>query len=323
MTAGEQILQYLLDAGEAQFVEVKWGKGHRNVVLFKGKKYQYKGGANLNKNLLKSILPLYISMSEKSSIHNTNTIKNEAATKIIGAFNKRINLIIDKIDVSLKGKVKSVRVIPKAVGKNQHANIDALVENSYKVARREMPSPKKFQVYAYLKFPSQQGGDDFEARTVRFSQGDAKDMLVQIVNRTMDLLQSDHEVLLKDFQITFNFIEIPEGGAACVLRDEMSILNKKSVNRVTNNDNNCFWYALVMLIFVKHPQIKQIKMGRKIRETLAKELCYKCDMEWDKPVSFDEIPTVEKKLQFNIMILDMENIPILKYNLQHLQYSDV
>ena len=35
---GEEILQYLLDAGEAQYpVEVKWGKGYRKVVMFKGK----------------------------------------------------------------------------------------------------------------------------------------------------------------------------------------------------------------------------------------------------------------------------------------------
>ena len=86
----------------------------------------------------------------------------------------------------------------------------------------------------------------------------------------------------------------------------MSILNKTSVNKVTNNDNNCFWYALVMLVYAKHPQIKQIKMGRKIRETLAMELCSHCGMEWNKSVSFDEIPMVEEQLQCNIMILDIE-----------------
>ena len=51
-------------------------------------------------------------MSSKPSKQNTNTIKNDAATKIIGAFHKRIKLKIDnKIDVSMKGKAKSVRVV--------------------------------------------------------------------------------------------------------------------------------------------------------------------------------------------------------------------
>ena len=57
---GEEILQYLLDAGEAQYpVEVKWGKGYRNVVIFQGKKYQYNGKILFNNLLLILPLPLY------------------------------------------------------------------------------------------------------------------------------------------------------------------------------------------------------------------------------------------------------------------------
>ena len=89
-------------------------------------------------------------------------------------------------------------------------------------------------------------------------------MLAQIVGRSSDFLQSDHEVLLKDFQIPLDFIEIPEGGSgtATVSRDKLSIMHKTSVNKVTNNDN-CFWYDLVMLFYAKHPQIKQLKWGGK------------------------------------------------------------
>ena len=44
LTASKEFLQYLLDAGEVQFpAEVKWGKGYRNVAMFKGKQFQYKG----------------------------------------------------------------------------------------------------------------------------------------------------------------------------------------------------------------------------------------------------------------------------------------
>jgi hypothetical protein len=52
-------------------------------------------------------------------------------------------------------------------------------------------------------------------------------------------------------------------------------------------------------------------MGRNIREKLAVELCERCGMEWNKPVSFDEIPSIEKLLNCNIMVLDIESIPIL------------
>ena len=249
--------------------------------------------------------------TNKSSNKDDDDKKAKAVNKIIGAFNKRIKLKVDKIDESMKDKVKAIKIIPTATGKNQYGNIEALIENSYKVARREIPYGKKFQVYTYLKFASQKGGDDFEVRSTKFTNKAYKEMLVQVVDRAMELLQSDHEVLLKDFQITFNFIEIPDGGASSVSREKLSILNKTSVNRVINDDNNCFWYALVMLVYTKHPQIKQIKMGRKIRTTLAMELCAHCGLEWNKPVSFDEIPIVEKKINCNIMILDIESIPIL------------
>ena len=68
-------LKYLLDNGAAEQVNVKWGKGHRNVIIIGGKKYQYKGGDEFNKNLKKKITSLYISMSNKSSNKNTKSIE--------------------------------------------------------------------------------------------------------------------------------------------------------------------------------------------------------------------------------------------------------
>ena len=104
---------------------------------------------------------------------------------------------------------------------------EALVGNSYKVARREIATGVKFQVYTYLNFASQSGGDDFEVRTTKYTNDSANNMLVEVVGRAVELLQSDHEVLLKYFSTTFNFIEIPSGAShASVSRDQLSILNK-------------------------------------------------------------------------------------------------
>ena len=72
-----------------------------------------------------------------------------------------------------------------------------------------------------------------------------------------------------------------------------------------------FGIFLVNLIYDKHPQIKQIKMGRKIRGTLSMELCARRNMEWNKPVSFDDLPNVEKILQCNTLVLDIEHLPVL------------
>ena len=113
-------------------------------------------------------------------------------------------------------------------------------------------------------------------------------MLGNVLHKAKELLQSDHEVKLKHFMASFNFINIPEGGARSVCRDKLSILNKTSVNKVTNDDNNCFWYALAMLVFANHKSIKSIKSGRPIRTQVAMELCSVCGLEWSKPVTFND-----------------------------------
>ena len=79
-----------------------------------------------------------------------------------------------------------------------------------------MPSGKPFQVHTTVKFPSQKGSDDFHVASTKYTHKAYKDMFVQLVQRITELLQSDHDVLLKDFQISFNFIEIPHGSSAIV-----------------------------------------------------------------------------------------------------------
>ena len=60
------------------------------------------------------------------------------------------------------------------------------------VAWREVATGVKFQVYTYLNFASQSGGDDFEVRTTKYTNSTAKSMLVEVVGRAIELLQSDH-----------------------------------------------------------------------------------------------------------------------------------
>ena len=70
----------------------------------------------------------------------------------------------------------------------------------------------------------------------------------------------------------------------------MSTTRKKSVVRVKNNDNNCFWYSLVNLIYMS---------GK----------------EFDQPVSIEYISEIEDKLviyMFLTLRLHQSNI------LQHL-----
>jgi hypothetical protein len=122
---------------------------------------------------------------------------------------------------------------------------------------------------------------------------------------------------LKDMKAEFVFTEILSGSGkrATEDKDRESIYNKTSVNKIINDDNSCFWHSLAVSLNKDHPKYSDIRKGRNIRTSLAKELCNQCCMKWDTPVSVDEIPIVEAFLKLNIYVLDIENLPMLNTTL--------
>ena len=49
---------------------------------------------------------------------NLYKLKHKSSYTIINAFNNRVKLHTDKVYISMKGKVTSVKVIPVSIGKN-------------------------------------------------------------------------------------------------------------------------------------------------------------------------------------------------------------
>ena len=104
---------------------------------------------------------------------------------------------------------------------------------------------------------------------------------------------------MRGFPMTFKFTEIPSGGTstgATTSRNREDILNKASVHNIKNDDNNCFWYALVMLLFRGHAKWKTIRNGGQQRVKLAKQLAEQCNLPWDVKVNWDSLPEIEDHL---------------------------
>jgi len=206
--------------------------------------------------------------------------------------------------------------LEKITWKKHSYNIASIVDNSYFLALKQLPKDVNFKFYAYAKLNSSPETSDASQEGVEtHDKTDFVKLLLKLtdyIKETSDFYQIEKSNLKKlDLKISFNFVEIPAGSGRVKSREYDSILNKTSVNRVVNDDNNCFWYALVNLVHSNHHQIKRIKEGRKIRTDLAKELCEQCGMEWDKPVSLEEISCVENYLQANIRVLSLEDLPML------------
>ena len=117
-------------------------------------------------------------------------------------------------------------------------------------------------------------------------------------------------MILKTLKITYNFAIIPKGAGYIKSKDIDSILIKRSVLQIINDDNNCFWYALACLM---NPQNRTIRDHRNIlaRKKAGMELCKRCKHNWDEPVSFLLLPIVEYMFDCNICIINRSNIPML------------
>ena len=120
--------------------------------------------------------------------------------------------------------------------KLQLGDVKTVLYRAYKTVLRLLPKRTPFHFYAELDF----GKKAMTTNSYTFKQ---PELCVKHVESILEkVMQSDETVKLKDMEITFHFFMIPVGGKSnsAENRDRESILNKTSVARIDNNDNNCF-----------------------------------------------------------------------------------
>ena len=157
----------------------------------------------------------------KQSETDYGEIHRKSVNKIIHMLGRTIKMKVTKSTPALKKNTHTIDVKPSYIGKNQDAHIEAILDKAFTEAKKQIKHTN-YKVYTYLHFPSQQGGDDFEVRSNTFDKADSGMMLGNVIHKAKELLQSDHEVKLKDFKASFNFMNIPEGGCRSVCRDKLS-----------------------------------------------------------------------------------------------------
>ena len=326
-----QALNTLIDNNQVTYERGLVGCCMRYYVKFpnNNEKYYYKRGGLISKKLQNKISTYLYNMAPKPKTDKTKAAKkiqkavkakqkkkNEAAIKIQRGIQGTAKLIVDETVEAMDGKVKEVKVKSSFMGKKVD-NLEYVMFKAFQLAKKEVKAKKdNYEVYGSSSFEAEtgQGLEKFNVQSKKFNKKEEAHMYGHLRERIYSVIQSDAKINLSTIRFNFNFITIPTGSGpthATVSRERENILKKTSVNSIQNKDKNCFWHALAVLVHANHKLIKQIKLGRKIRYELAKELCEVCRMEWDKPVSFDEIHLVEEVLNVNIMILDIDNLPVL------------
>ena len=89
--------------------------------------------------------------------------------------------------------------------------------------------------------------DSFYHRNTQPSDSDNLAEFADALDEAFDI-QSPGLVSDTGSTITYNVSFLPSGGKHTTSRLREDVLNKKSVIKGINNDNNCFWYALAYLI---------------------------------------------------------------------------
>jgi hypothetical protein len=176
-------------------------------------------------------------------------------------------------------------------------------------ALKKIPKGQKFKIWAHVERLFDD--DSFHHRNTKTFDSDNLTAFVDDLDTAFDI-QSPGIVADTGSTITYNVSLLPSGGKHTTSRQREDILNKKSVIRVVNNDDNCFWYALAYLMNPKDKDIR--KKGRTTyRFRIASELARKCKLNMDMKmtISLPTIGIVEQALDINIYVISLSNIPIL------------
>ena len=234
-------------------------------------------------------------------------IQRHLANKVIFDVVKTENAMDDRVvDVTLR---------PQRVGSDimRTTLIRSVLEQAFNKVIKSLPENSNFNFYSELSFIRGENAprEPLISSSYKSTAASVRSWVLHVENQFIQAFQSDQTISLKDLNIQFHFILQPSGaGLGTDSRDVDSILNKDSVNRIINNDNNCFWYALLVAMNSKSRALKDNR-NTKLREKEARKLCAMCKLQWDVPVSLLHIPLVEETLKCNIYVLDLNNPHIL------------
>ena len=147
-----------------------------------------------------------------------------------------------------------------------------------------------------------------------------KASLNEVLDRIESFIVSAHIISLNSISLSIKSYNVIAGG---VVSKELSddIYSKRSIIKITNDGNSCFWWSLILLIYQNTETYKKIKDLRYTNtlNIMAKQLCVSCGYDYSKMFLSDDIPDIitkicsagvgNKKNMFNIVILDIDNLP--------------
>lgn len=253
---------------------------------------------NENQKILKNINPKKVSKRVYGIINTplfTVIETNERKTHKLGITENTFSIVANRdirrgeniFDVVLSPLKKAVEKAISKMALNKNSVVNLFIE----VLENENFAGKSFISSGFVSLE----------RLIRFGISD-------VIRRFALIMQSNELVNLTDVKIGVQSIINPSFGKHLKVLNKNDIYKKKCIINLQNKDNLCLARSVVCLMAKRnnHPKKEQIKKGRKIQETLAKELMEACKIEKedDEFCDLNDVSKIEKHLNTPIKIFD-------------------
>ena len=167
---------------------------------------------------------------------------------------------------ALNNKVKNITIKPKSIGIKAASDFKNVIVKAFNQALNKVGNDKMYSVVASITIFGEEGQPVHATSKPcknHTNQTEFNNWLSHFMDRIMIIMQSLDITKLQEFDLKFNFIEIPTGAGSHATQDRTKacIFLKKSVIKITNNDNNCFF---MLQLFYEMKIIHNINTSKKV-----------------------------------------------------------
>ena len=225
----------------------------------------------------------------------TGKIQRQVATKH-DSLDRSMELTVEQTASALNSRVKEVAVNLKRIGTK--VSLTKVLTEALNKALDKIGKNKKYQFTAntVIDKGAAEGNKLLYAASApckdSTSAEEIKKWVTQYETHLEVIIQSNGEAAIQ--MVTLTFTELVSGAACSQDRSKSAIFMKKSVIKIVNDDQSCFFHAMATLLNQNHLDYKYIKEGRPIRTTIAEALCAKCNMQWNEPALLIKLKELNK-----------------------------
>ena len=254
-----------------------------------------------DKTVSNTVIGALLSKYDFTEVDNFNELYN-ASINFVKHWTSKMIFEIQNVRNSLHESVYELELVPKKLP--EHDDPLDILKDYFNTAMRtyikflgkENITPRNFQFLMEVHNQNDRTKDDTFGVSYVLTDWN-KTSLNAVLDRIEAYIISAHIISLNSISVSIKSYNVIAGG---VVSKELSddIYSKRSIIKVTNDGNSCFWWSLILLIYQNTDIYKTIKEMRYTNtlNIMAKQLCVPCGYDYSKMLASDDIPDMMNKI---------------------------